>query len=168
MARMDGQSRVGGSSVQRPSVPCCCGVSWYVRGGSSNLEDEPRSLRPASSRPRRGAWIRAAPRFRLFLVSFAGASAAVGKEAGKDNGAHFPGLVPGVGVFGINPETFSQSPPLSRSGPDPLPGLAALAVGLHWKGRVRATLAGQERIAFSSLLRLLIPSSSSPLTPAFN
>lgn len=168
MARMDGQSRVGGSSVRRPSVPCCCGVSWYVRGGSSNLEDEPRSLRPASSRPRRRAWIRGAPRFRLFLVSFAGASAAVGKEAEKDNGAHFRGLVPGVGVLGIIPGDIFSAPPPSRSGPDPLPGLAALGVGLRWKGRVRATLAGQERIAFSSLLRLLISSSSSPLTPAFN
>lgn len=67
-------------------MPWCCGVPWCVHGGSSNLEDEQRSLRPASSRPQRRAWIRAAPGFRLFLVSFAGASAAVGREAGKDNG----------------------------------------------------------------------------------
>lgn len=35
------------------------------------------------------------------------------------------------------------------------PGLAALGVRLRWKDRFRATLAGQERIVFSSLTAIV-------------
>lgn len=101
---------------------CLClgvaGVPWCVRGESSNLEDEPRSLRPASSRPQRQAWIRAAPGFRLFLVSFAGASAVVGR-GWERQWAHFPGLVPGVGVLGIVPGDIFSVPFPSRSSQTP-------------------------------------------------
>lgn len=41
--------------------------------------------------------------------------------------------------------------PIPVGGSDPLPGLAALGGRLRWKVRFRATLVGQERIAFSPL-----------------
>lgn len=92
----------------------CWGVRW-LRGVSSTLEAELRlPLAEASVLPP------ADPVFRLFLVSFAGASAAVGGEAGKDNGlTHFPGLVLGVGVLGITPGDIFHSPCPILAGSDP-------------------------------------------------
>lgn len=75
----------------------CCGVPWCVRGGSSNLEDEQRSLRPASSRPQRRAWIRAAPRVSPVSGQFRGCVRSGWERGREGQWAHFPDLVPGVG-----------------------------------------------------------------------
>lgn len=94
-----------------------------------------------------------ASRFRLFLVSFVGASAAVVGEAGKDNGRTFQVWCHGWGgVLGITPEDIFSVPAPSWQGQTPSVRVAALGVCFPWKDRVSAALTGQERIAFSSLL----------------
>lgn len=68
--------------------------------------------------------------------------------------AHFPGLVPGVGwgVLGITPGDIFTVPAPFWQGQIPGVRVAALRVCFRWKDRVSAALAGQEMIAFSSVL----------------
>lgn len=158
MARVGGQSPVRGSFVRRPSVPWCWGFRW-LKGVSSTLEAEQRSPRPASYLPP------AEPGFRLFLVSFAGASAPVGGETGKDNGLTFQVWCQGWGSSGSPRGTFSQS--LPHSDPHGAGGCPQSLLSLGGPCQCCPSWTRKDCVFFCTVI---IPLSSPPslLTSPFN